>query len=80
MCAYYRAVAYLLSLSYLWDYWIIMSYRLLTLAGALFLQLNQLYQSHLKRTKKLKLLHRIIEILPLTPSQLAKKIAKVGST
>jgi hypothetical protein len=57
-----------------------MSYRLLTLAGALFLQLNQLYQSHLKRTKKLKLLHRIIEILPLTPSQLAKKIAKVGST
>jgi hypothetical protein len=56
-----------------------MSYRLLILAGALLLQLNQLYQCHLKRTKKLKLLHRIIEILPLSPTQLAKKIAKYGS-
>jgi hypothetical protein len=42
------------------------------------LQVNQLYHSHLKRAKKLKLLHRIIEILPLSPSQLAQKVAKCG--
>ena len=59
--------------------WIIMSYRLLILAGALLLQINQLYHSHLKRANKLKLLHRIIEILPVSPTQLAKNIVKVGS-
>jgi hypothetical protein len=56
-----------------------MSYRLLILAGTLLLQINQLYNCHLKRSKKLKLLHKIIEILPLTPIQLANKIGKNGS-
>jgi hypothetical protein len=59
--------------------WIIMSYRLLILAGALLLQINQLYHSHLKRAKKLKLLHKIIEILPVSPAQLARNMVKVGS-
>lgn len=53
-----------------------MSYQLLLLAGTFLLQINQLYQSHLKRSKKLKLLHRIIEILPLNPTQLAQKMSK----
>lgn len=59
--------------------WIIMSYRLLILAGALLLQINKLYHSHLKRAKNLKLLHKIIEILPVSPTQLAKNIVKFGS-
>ncbi len=56
-----------------------MSYRLLILAGALLLQINQLYHSHFRRSKKLQLLHKIIEILPVSPTQVAKNIAKVGS-
>lgn len=56
-----------------------MSYQLFFLAGTVLLQLSKLYRSHLKRGKKLQLLHRIIEILPLSPTQLANKLAANAS-
>jgi len=45
-----------------------MSYRLVVLAGTLLLQTIQLYGFNLKRNRKLSLLHKIIEILPISPT------------
>lgn len=53
-----------------------MSYRLVVLVGTLLLQTLQLYGFNVKRNRKLSLLHKIIEILPISPSELVKIIQK----
>jgi hypothetical protein len=49
-------------------------YKLILLASSLIAQLVQAYRSHSRIKKKLKLLHTIIEIMPLTPTQLLSKL------
>lgn len=53
-----------------------MSYRLLILAGTLILQIHQLYHCLMKRSRKLALLHKVIEMIPVTPSEVFGKFVK----
>jgi len=49
-------------------------YRLIIFSGSLVYQLFQIYKTNARIKKKMKLLHTIIEIMPLTPSQLLSKL------
>lgn len=53
-----------------------MTYRLLILAGTLILQMHQLYHCRVKRSRKLALLHKVIEMIPVSPSEMVAKFIK----
>lgn len=53
-----------------------MTYRLLILAGTLILQIHQLYHCRVKRSRKLALLHKVIEMIPVAPSEMFGKFLK----
>ena len=48
-------------------------YKLILLAGSLILQFVHAYRTHSRIKRKIKLLHTIIEIMPLTPTQILSK-------
>jgi hypothetical protein len=55
--------------------------RLLILSAAILLEIYQLYRRVNNRGKKMKLLHQILELVPLKPQQIVHKIKdNIGKT
>jgi len=55
------------------------AYRLLAFSAAVLVDFYLLYHSSIRTTRKLKLLHQILELIPTKPSDIIEKLKMAGN-